>query len=133
MYSKRLFFLIAIVLEARAQQREVGILGGGDFVNGALIGGTAAAVTASFSPGPGVGVLIGHDLYSHWSGEIRYLFEERDARLRSTGATAEFATQAHVLHYDLVLHARRLIGISAVKRFHDAHSFDDFAEWGKAH
>src|ERR1022692_1710058 len=106
MYSKRLFFLIAIVLEARAQQREVGILGGGDFVNGALIGGTAAAVTASFSPGPGVGVLIGHDLYSHWSGEIRYLFEERDARLRSTGATAEFATQAHVLHYDLVLHAR---------------------------
>jgi hypothetical protein len=105
-YSKRLLFLIAIVLGARAQQREVGILGGGGFANGTPIGGAATAVTAGFSPGPAVGVLIGHDLYSHWSGEIRYVFEERDARLQSPGAAAGFATQDHVLHYDLVLHAR---------------------------
>lgn len=106
MYSKRLLLFIAMVLGARAQQREIGILGGGGFLNGAPVEGTATSVTASFSPGPAAGVLIGHDLYSHWSGEIRYLFEERDARLRSSGTAAGFAGQAHVLHYDLVLHAR---------------------------
>jgi len=105
-YSKSLLLLVTIVLPAYAQQREAGILGGGGFVNRAVVGGTATAVTASFSPGPAVGILIGHDLYSHWSGEIRYLFEVRDARLRSTGTAAGFATQAHVLDYDLVLHAR---------------------------
>lgn len=106
MNPNRLFFFVAIVLGAHAQQREIGILGGGGFVNGSPIEGTATAVTASFSPGPAVGVLIGHDLYSHWSGEIRYLFEERDARLRSGGTAAGFASQAHVLGYGLVLHAR---------------------------
>jgi hypothetical protein len=105
-HSKKLLLLIAIVLGARAQQREAGFLGGGGFVNQAPIVGAASAVTASFSPGPAVGVLIGHDLYSRVSGEIRYLFEERDARLQSSGTTAGFSTQAHVVYYDVVLHAR---------------------------
>jgi len=101
-----LLLFIAIVLAAHAQQREADILGGGGFVNGTPIGGTTTAVTAGFNPGPAVGVLFGHDLYSHLSGEIRYLFEEQDARLRSGGTTARFGGQAHVLDYDLVLHAR---------------------------
>ncbi|MBZ5617569.1 MAG: hypothetical protein LAQ69_02370 [Acidobacteriia bacterium] len=106
MYSKRLLLLFAIVLGARAQQHEIGILGGGGFLNSTPVEGAAASVTASFSPGPVAGVLIGHDLYSHWSGEIRYLFEERDARLQSSGTRAGFSGQAHVLDYELVLHAR---------------------------
>jgi hypothetical protein len=110
-YSKSLLLLIAVdfialVPGARAQQREAGILGGGGFMNGSALRGASTPVTAGFSPGPAVGVLIGHDLYSHWSGEIRYVFEEQDARLRSSGITAGFAAQAHVLNYDLVLHAR---------------------------
>jgi hypothetical protein len=105
-YSKRFLLLFAMVLGSRAQQREIGILGGGGFLNGVPVEGAEASVTASFSPGPAAGVLIGQDLYSRWSGEIRYLFEQRDARLRSSGAAAGFAGQAHVLHYDLVFHTR---------------------------
>ena len=113
MYSLWLLLLFAVALGAGAQQRECGILGGGGFLRGASmegtpasVTGTPASVTAGFSRGLAAGVLIGHDLYSHWSGEIRYLFEERGARLRSGGITAGFGGQAHVLHYDLVLHAR---------------------------
>ncbi len=106
MDSKKLLLLLALALVARTQQREIGILGGGGLLTGDPIGGTATPVIASFSPGLAAGALIGHDLYSHWSGEIRYLFEEQDARLRSNGTTAGFAGQAHILQYDLVLHAR---------------------------
>src|SRR5450432_4096439 len=102
----RLVFLLAIALCVRAQQREFGVLGGGILLNGTPLAGAAAAVTAGFSSGPTAGVLIGHDLYSYLSGEIRYLFEKQDARLSSGGATASFGTQAHVVHYDVVVHAR---------------------------
>jgi hypothetical protein len=105
-HSKRFLLFLAMALWGHAQQREIGVLGGGGFLNGAPVEGAAASVTASFSPGPAAGVLIGQDLYSYWSGEIRYLFEQRDARLRSSATAAGFAGQAHVLHYDLVLHAR---------------------------
>jgi hypothetical protein len=81
---------------AGAQQREIGILGGGGFLNGV--------------PVQGAGVLIGQDRYSRWSGEIRYLFEQRDLRITSGGTTARFSGQAHALHYDLVFHTRPRTG-----------------------
>ena len=104
--ATRLVFLLAIALGVRAQQREFGVLGGGSVLNGTPLAGAAASVTAGFSSGPTGGVLIGHDLYSHLSGEIRYLFEKQDARLSSGGAAASFGAQAHVMHYDVVVYAR---------------------------
>lgn len=106
MFSKMLILISAMTLVASAQQREIGLLGGGGFLTGAPVQGAAAPVTAGFIPGPAAGVLLGHDLYSHWSGEIRYLFEIRDSRLRSGNTEATFSGQAHALHYDLVFHTR---------------------------
>ena len=77
-------------------------LGGGAFLNGVPLRGGPAAVTAGFSPGPAAGILIGHNRYARWSGEIRYLFEERSPRLTASGASASFSGQAHALHYDVV-------------------------------
>ena len=88
MYSKKLLLLLAFISGAFAQQREIGFLGGGGFLNGAPVRGAAASVTAGFTPGPAAGLLLGQDLYSHWSGEIRYLFEVRNARLRSSATEA---------------------------------------------
>ena len=101
----RAVLLFLAIWTAQAQQREIGILGGGGFSNHAGIQGATGA-SAGFAPGPAVGVLIGQDLYSRWSGEIRYLLELRDAHLRSSGTTAGFSGQAHALHYDLVFHSR---------------------------
>jgi hypothetical protein len=105
-YSKQLLLLLAFISGAFAQQREVGFLGGGGFLNGLTVQGAAAPVTAGFSPGPIAGFLVGQDLYSHWSGEIRYFFEVRDARLRSNTTQTGFSGQAHALHYDIVFHPR---------------------------
>jgi len=106
MSSKRLVLLSLVALGCGAQQREFGLLGGGGYLPGSSLSGAAASVTAGFRPGPAAGLLIGHDLYSRWSGEIRYLYQQRDARLRSGATTATFSGQAHVLHYDVVWHAQ---------------------------
>lgn len=100
-----LLFLFASCLQAYDQQREFGMLAGASFLNGLPLQG-AGAVTAGFTPGPTAGVLMGHDLYSRWSGEIRYLFEIQDARLRSPATAATFGSQSHAVHYAVVYHAR---------------------------
>jgi len=100
-----LAILWASSLATHAQQREFGMLAGGSFLNGLPLHGVSA-VTAGFAPGPTAGALIGHDLYSRWSGEIRYLFEIQDARLRSPGAAATFGSQSHAIHYAILYHAR---------------------------
>ena len=106
MSSVKLLLILAAAAAAPAQQRELGILAGGGLVNAVPLGGAAGSVTAGLSPGAAAGVLIGHDLYPRLSGEIRYLFEQRDPKLTSGSTTASFSGQAHVLHYDVLLHAR---------------------------
>jgi len=101
----KLALLLTSSLATHAQQREFGMLAGGSILNGLPLHG-ASAVTAGFAPGPTAGALIGHDLYSRWSGEIRYLFEIQDARLRSPGASATFGSQSHAIHYAVLYHAR---------------------------
>lgn len=102
----RVFLLFVCVGVAQAQNFEIGVLGGGGFLKGAPVQGTPAPVTAGFTPGPAAGFVFGHDRYSRWSGEIRYLFEARDPRLTSGSVTASFAGQAHGLQYAMVFHTR---------------------------
>jgi len=106
MYSKRSILLLLMIGAAGAQPREIGILGGGGLSNGLPILGAPVPASAGLRSGPAVGVLVGQDLYPHWSGEIRYLFEQREFHLASGGATASFSGQAHALHYDLVYQRR---------------------------
>lgn len=106
MYWMKLFLLFAMIGAAPAQQREIGILGGGGFLNGVPLQGAPGSASAGFRSGPAAGILIGQDRYSHWSAEIRYLFEQRNVRITSSGTTAGFSGQAHVLHYDMVFHTR---------------------------
>lgn len=106
MSSTRVILFLVALSALRAQQFEIGVLGGGAFLNGISVNGPAAPVTAGFSQGPAAGVVFGHNRYSRWSGEIRYLFEQRDPRLVSGSTTAYFSGQAHVLHYNMLLHTR---------------------------
>jgi hypothetical protein len=103
---KRWIPLLLLIGAAGAQQREIGILGGGGLSNGLPILGAPVSASAGILSGPAVGVLLGQDLYSHWSGEIRYLFERREFRLAAGGGTAGFSGQSHALHYDIIYQHR---------------------------
>jgi hypothetical protein len=105
-YTIRWVGVFLALCSAQAQQREIGILAGVGWAAGLPVQGVPASASAGFQSGAAGGVLLSQDLYRHWSGELRYLFEQRNLRISSGGATAAFAGQAHVLHYDLVFHTR---------------------------
>jgi len=91
---------------AGAQSHDLGVIGGAAFLRGIPIGGAPDGTSAGFQPGLVAGVEFGQDLYQHWGGEIRYLFEQRDLSVSSGGQTATLAGQAHVLYYDLTYSPR---------------------------
>jgi hypothetical protein len=98
--------LLLAICSAHAQIREIGVMGGGGFLPGVPVEGAAAPVSAGFQNGPAAGAIFGQDLYSHWSGEISYLFEQQNLRLASSGQSATFSGHAHVLAYNLLFHTR---------------------------
>jgi hypothetical protein len=102
---RTLLFLFVLGIAAHAQQREFGFLGGVGLSKGIGIQG-ASSVKAGFAPGVAAGAFIGHDLYNHWSGEIRYVVGLQSARLRAGSDSTSFAAQTHAVHYDLVVHSR---------------------------
>jgi hypothetical protein len=89
---------------ASAQQWEFGATGGGGLFNNVSASGAAAAATAGFAPGFATGVFVGQDIFTHFTGEIRYEYMQSDLKLSSGGQTAQFNGLAHVLHYDMVYH-----------------------------
>jgi hypothetical protein len=101
---KHLWLFLILAPAALAQQWEFGALVGGGFLPDHTVGGSSPAVSAGFHWGPAIGLTISQDLYPHLSGEIRYLFERSDARLRSGSVSTSLGGQAHVLHYDLLYH-----------------------------
>jgi len=105
-YRDLLVCLILAAGAAQAQTREIGVIGGGAVLPGIPIQGAPAGTSAGFEPGVAGGVLLGQDLYSHWGGEIRYLFEQRDLLVSSGSQTASFTGQAHVIYYDLIYYTR---------------------------
>ena len=106
MFSIRLIWLFLALGTAQAQQHEIGILGGGGWAAGLPIQGAPPSTSAGFQSGAVAGAVLSQDLYGRWSGEIRYLFEQRNLRVTSGGTTASFSGQAHVLQYELMFYTR---------------------------
>lgn len=103
MQYRHLLFSIGVfaIGAVHAQNREIGVLGGAAFLPGVSVQGPPVPVSAGFKPGAAAGVFFEQDLYSHWSGEIRYLFELRNLRLTSSGESASFSGYGHVLQYEI--------------------------------
>jgi hypothetical protein len=89
------------VAAATAQQRELGLFGGGGLVNSL---GIRDSASAGFAGGPAAGAFVGHDLYDRWSGEIRYVYAARDLQISSGAQSAAMRGDAHALHYDMLFH-----------------------------
>lgn len=89
---------------AFAQKWEIGAVGGGSFYTKTDVERGNSSAQASFAPGFAAGFVLGQDMGRYWGGEIRYTFQRNDARLDGNGGKADFGAQAHLIHYDFLLH-----------------------------
>ena len=107
--------LILAPTAAFAQKWEFGADGGVGFLNNVAVTSPSGNATAGFAPGFTAGAFLGENLYTHFSGEIRYEYMQSDLRLSSGGQTAQFSGASHAIHYDIVYHTSR--GESPVQFF----------------
>jgi opacity protein-like surface antigen len=100
------FAAAVIAVPAVAQKYEFGIQGGGSIYQSKEISNARGSVDAGFSPGWTGGITIGHNMYEHIGGELRYSYLDNDMKLTSGGTTDKFSGQAHAIHYDILIHSR---------------------------
>jgi hypothetical protein len=87
-----------------AQKWEFGADAGAGLLNNVAVTGAAGSATAGFAPGFTAGAFLGENLYTHFSGEIRYEYMESDLRLSGGGQSAQFSGASQAVHYDVVYH-----------------------------
>ena len=103
-----LFTAILITLPAFAQKYEFGVQGGVSFYDKKTVTNARGSADAGFKLGYAAGFTIGHNMYQHIGGEIRYTFLQNEMRLNSGSTEATFGSQAHAIHYDFLIHAKGL-------------------------
>ena len=59
---------------------------------------------AGFKTGAGFGLTLGHNMYRHIGGEVRYSMLLNDMKLEAAGGSVAFGSQAHAISYDLLVH-----------------------------
>ncbi len=99
-------FLISIlcVSGAFAQQFDVsGLIGYGAYRD-VRINSTGGTATAGIRNRFAAGALIGEDLYSHISGEVRYLYQDGDPFISFAGVRGNIQGQSHTFAYDGLFH-----------------------------
>jgi outer membrane protein W len=102
------YLLTAVVcaLPAFAQRYEFGVHGGMSMYDKKTVTNQQrGAADAGFSTGWVAGFTVGHNMYEHVGGEIRYTFLKNDMKLEGGSASAKFGSQAHAIHYDFLIHA----------------------------
>jgi hypothetical protein len=66
----------------------------------------SGSATTGFNSGYAVGAFFGTDMYSHWGGEVRYLYRQSDLKLDSGGTSTSFTANTSVLNFDFLWHVR---------------------------
>ena len=102
-----ILLLAAAAAAGRAQQWEVGGIGGGGFLSNVAVAGSPGSATAGFQTGAAFGAFLGNNLSGHIGGELRYAYLENNLQLTSGGSSVSFSGVAHVVHYDLILRTSR--------------------------
>jgi hypothetical protein len=104
----RIVYLVTAVvcaLPAFAQKYEFGVHGGVSMYNKKTVTNSRGSADAGFKLGYAGGFTLGHNMYEHVGGEIRYTFLYNDMKVESGSTKATFGSQAHVIHYDFLIHA----------------------------
>jgi hypothetical protein len=102
----RLRFLVAIlsVGGAFAQQYEAGGFVGYGIYRDASVTSAGGTATAGIRSRVAAGAVISEDLYSHVSGEVRYVYQGGDPFLSVGGVRGNIPGQSHALQYDFLVH-----------------------------
>lgn len=102
--------LLAVLLTAAgvapAQIWEVGGAGGAGFSTHSTVSNAGGKASAGLTNTPAAGVLVGQELNSRISGEIRYTFRPGGLKLSAGGDKATFNAQSHAFHYDVLYYTR---------------------------
>ena len=85
---------------------ELGVLGGFGAANSMTATAGGSSASAGFEPGSGIGALLGDNRTSLLGGELRYLMLFDNLKISQGGTEATFTGRSHLIHYDLLLHAR---------------------------
>lgn len=96
--------LFAAGCVARAEHIEVGVGAGGSLYRNQTLTNGAQSASAGLDRGFAAGVWLGQDMYRYVGGEVRYMYERNDLSLSASGAKAGFRGDAHVVHYDILVH-----------------------------
>ncbi|MCS6952319.1 MAG: hypothetical protein RMK57_05185 [Bryobacterales bacterium] len=95
----------AVFIPATAQEWELGGVGSYGFSRGLAAYAPVGTATTGFASGYAWGVLAGHNPHRLVGGEIRYAFRRGDLRVERGGQKATMRGHAHLVHYDVVVHA----------------------------
>jgi opacity protein-like surface antigen len=105
MRLKLTFAAALLTVPALAQKYEFGVQGGGSLYQSKEISNSRGSADAGFSQGWSAGFTVGHNMYTHVGGEIRYSYLHNKMKLTSGGTSASFGGEAHAIHYDFLIHA----------------------------
>ena len=99
-------FLSAVLLASAcfAQPFEIGGAFGYGFYRDGTIFGPGVSAQAGIRNRFAAGWLVGEDLYEHWSGEFRYLYQDGHPFLATSSIKSDMQGQSHAFHYDLLYH-----------------------------
>ncbi len=89
-----------------AQRLELGGLGGYGIQAGLTAKTASAEAETGFRSGGAWGIVGTDNMYSHISGELRYLYRWSDLRVESGGQKASFAGRSHIINYDFQFHTQ---------------------------
>lgn len=106
-----LFLTVAAAAQGYAQDTYSHWELGGDIGYGVYRNGTISAngatAAAGIRNGFAAGAVLGEDLYEHFSGELRYEYQDGHPFLSSGGVAREIQGQSHTITYEFLVHLKR--------------------------
>jgi len=90
--------------EGTTRKWEIGVLGGAGFYSNGTVSSPAGNGDVGFKSGAALGAYLGSNMYKLLGGELRYEYRPGDLKVSGNGGEAAFSGEAHVIHYDFLLH-----------------------------
>jgi hypothetical protein len=100
--------LLLLAIPAFAQSWEVGGAIGYGIYRNVRVNGPGAEAKAGIHNRFAAGAVITENLYDHFSGEIRYTYQDGDPFLTLANRTGTIQGQSHSFTYEVLLHPRKI-------------------------
>src|SRR5215467_4792102 len=104
--------VVACSCSGIAQDWNIGVLGGFGWnrdaaIRNSVISSPPASGEVGFPSRATVGVVVGEDLYRHWGGEIRWLFQWGGPQIEANGAKTSISGYSNLVTYDFIVYPVR--------------------------